>query len=89
MPDINNILNKWWKAITLITLLTTVLAIVIASILPKEYMATATAIPASSYAGDKSKIFNQNIQILYPNIGDADDLDRIVGTAKLDTLYIT
>lgn len=88
MPDINYILNKWWKAILLITILTTVLAIVIASILPKEYRATATVIPASSYAGDKSKIFNQNIQILYPNIGDADDLDRIIGTANLDTLYI-
>jgi hypothetical protein len=45
-------------------------------------------LPASSFSTDRAGIFNRNIQELYSTLGTADDLDRIVGTAELDTLYI-
>jgi hypothetical protein len=40
-------------------------------------------------AYDKGNIFNTNVQELYPTIGLPDELDRVVGTSKLDTLYLT
>lgn len=73
------------------------LAVVILSLLivgvitwlkPRQYLAVATAVPASSFAADKSKIFNENIQALYSTLGTPDDLDMILGTATLDTVYL-
>jgi len=61
---------------------------VITFLKPREYLSVATAVPASSFASDKSKIFNQNIQILYSTLGTPDDLDMIIGTANLDTVYL-
>lgn len=55
---------------------------------PRQYLSVATAVPASSFASDKSKIFNENIQALYSTLGTTDDLDMIVGTANLDTVYL-
>jgi len=49
----------------------------------------ATAVPASSFATDKSAVFNENIQALYSSLGTPDDLDRILGTANLDTVYLS
>jgi len=51
-------------------------------------MSVVTALPANSTANDKGSIFHTNIQELYPAIGSPDELDKIVGTASLDTLYI-
>jgi len=45
-------------------------------------------LPASSVASDKARIFNENIQELYSGMGSSDDLDRIIGTAQLDTVYL-
>jgi uncharacterized protein involved in exopolysaccharide biosynthesis len=47
----------------------------------------ATALPASSYATDKTSVFSQNLQSLYSTIGLPDELDKIIGTAHLDTVY--
>jgi len=55
---------------------------------PRQYLSVATAVPASSFAADKSKIFNENIQALYSTLGTPDDLDMVVGTANLDTVYL-
>lgn len=88
MPDIIAVFNRWWKWITAITVLSTIVAVVIVLLLPKRFVSIATALPASSFAADKSTIFNPNIQELYSALGTADDLDRIIGTARLDTIYI-
>ena len=56
---------------------------------PRQYLSVATAVPASSVAADKSKIFNENIQALYSTLGSPDDLDMILGTASLDTVYLS
>lgn len=71
-----------------IVMLSLVAAGTILFLLPAKYLSTTTALPASSYAADKASIFNNNIQQLYPAIGAPDDLDMIVGTAQLDTVYI-
>lgn len=88
MPDVFAVFSRWWKRIAAITVLATVIAVVIVLLLPPKYVSTATALPASSFATDKAAIFNSNIQQLYSSLGTADDLDRVIGTARLDTIYI-
>jgi hypothetical protein len=88
MPDILNVFSKWWKMILGISLLATVVAFIVASVSPKEYLSTATALPVNSMVADKARIFNNNIEALYSDFGTPDELDRMEGTGVLDTLFI-
>lgn len=71
-----------------LTLLASLAALLACLLSPKLYASTATALPGNSVLSDKARIFNKNIQYLYPRLGSPDDLDRIEGTAALDTIYI-
>ena len=88
MPDLFTVFEKRWKFILGLTLLAAALALVICLIRPKEYLSTATALPANSLVADKARVFNQNIEALYSDFGTPDELDRLEGTAKLDTIYL-
>src|SRR5919107_240666 len=88
MPDFIAIMEKWWKPVAAITLTATLLAALVVFILPKEYLSVATALPANSVTTDKGHIFNEGIQELYSSLGTPDELDRFVGTAQLDTIYL-
>ncbi|MDQ3681576.1 MAG: hypothetical protein M3352_00720 [Bacteroidota bacterium] len=88
MPDLISIIERWWKLIAGLTIVNSILAFVLLLFVPKKYLSIATALPASSVSADKSRIFNTNVQELYSSLGSPDDLDKIIGTANLDTLYI-
>src|SRR5690349_4517422 len=88
MPDITDLFKNWWKQILAVVVLSLIAVGLITFFKPRQYLSVATAVPASSYVSDKSKIFSENIQALYSALGEADDLDRVVGTAKLDTAYL-
>lgn len=88
MPDISTLLRYWWKHITGVVLLSLLVVGVITFLKPRQYLSVATAVPGSSYAADKGRIFNENIQGLYTALGTPDDLDKIIGTAHLDTTYL-
>jgi uncharacterized protein involved in exopolysaccharide biosynthesis len=88
MPDLFYLVSKWWKQILLVEVLALAIVTVVLYTRPTRYLSVATAIPASSYAADKASVFNSGIQLLYPPVGTPDDLDMIVGTAQLDTVYI-
>lgn len=88
MPDSLFVFAKRWKLIVAITITAVVIALVVTVLSPKKYLATATALPANSVTADKSRIFNQNVQELYSDFGAADELDKLEGTGKLDTLFI-
>lgn len=88
MPDLITIFNRWWKFILSATLLAVVIAGIAALLSPKEYESVATALPANAALADKARIFNQNIHELYSDFGSPDELDRIVGTSVLDTVFI-
>jgi uncharacterized protein involved in exopolysaccharide biosynthesis len=88
MPDLLLVFSRWWRWIAAFTLLATLLAAIIAALLPKKYVSVATALPASSFGSDKGAVFNTNNQQLYSALGTPDDLDRIIGTARLDTVYM-
>jgi hypothetical protein len=89
MPDIFYLLGKWWKQIIIVVGLSTITAGAIVFSMPRKYLSTTTALPANSILSDKASIFNENIQQLYSSLGGSDDLDRMIGTAQLDTLYIS
>jgi capsular polysaccharide biosynthesis protein len=88
MPDLLLVFSRWWKMIIGLTILATVITLVVSLLIPKEYLSTATALPANGAMADKSSIFNNNIEVLYSEFGTTDDLDRLEGTGKLDTIYL-
>lgn len=88
MPDLFSVIGKHWKLMLLLTLISTVVALVVCIVSPKQYLGTATALPANTYLADKARIFNQNIEALYTEFGTPDELDKLEGTAKLDTIYL-
>jgi LPS O-antigen subunit length determinant protein (WzzB/FepE family) len=88
MPDIFDMVGQWWKKIFAVMILSLFVVGVITFLKPQKYLSITTAVPASSVASDKARIFNENIQELYSALGSPDDLDRMLGTANLDTVYI-
>lgn len=88
MPEIISVLIKRRKLVLVLTTAATLLALVISLLRPKEYLATATVLPVNSAIIDKARLFNNNIEGLYPELGSPDEFDRIEGTAKLDTLFL-
>lgn len=88
MTDIFSLLRRWYKRILLTVLLASGVAAGLSFLVREQYLSVTTALPASIYASDKAAVFNRNIEALYTSLGSADDLDRIVGTAKLDTVYL-
>ncbi|RYE37713.1 MAG: hypothetical protein EOP48_28265, partial [Sphingobacteriales bacterium] len=88
MPDLISVFGRWWKFILGITVLTGLVAYLVCLVTPKEYLAVATALPANSMTADRARIFNPNIEALYSEVGTADELDKLEGTAVLDTIYI-
>jgi hypothetical protein len=88
MPDLLTLISKWWKAIVALTVIVAAIALAILLSTKKQYLSVVTALPANSLGFDKARIFNNNIQGLYSSLGTPDELDPVVGTGKLDTLYI-
>lgn len=88
MPDIFYLIAKWWKQIFVLVLISLVTVGTIVFLQPQKYLSVATALPANSALADKSRVFNNNLEGLYSSLGDPDELDRILGTAHLDTLYL-
>jgi uncharacterized protein involved in exopolysaccharide biosynthesis len=87
MPDIFLLIANRWKQMLLFVLLAVLIAGTIVMLKGRLYLSVATALPSSSFNADKSRIFNENIQTLYSDFGVPDDLDKIIGTAQLDTIY--
>jgi hypothetical protein len=88
MPDLISVFSRWWKFISGLSLAAVIIALTISLLIPKKYLSTATALPANSLTADKARIFNSNIEALYSEFGTADELDKLEGTAVLDTLFI-
>jgi len=87
MPDLFDLLIRWWKQIVFLVVITLIVTVIIVLFAPKKYLAAATALPASGYNADKTGVFSQNLQNLYSALGTADDLDMVLGSAHLDTIY--
>ncbi len=88
MPDLIFAFTRQWKFIIGTSVLVALIALIASLLSTKQYLSVATALPVNTALSDKARIFNNNIEGLYPALGTPDDLDRIEGTAKLDTIFI-
>lgn len=88
MPDLFDLISNWWKRILVVIILSLLAVGTITFLKPQQFLSVTTAVPASSFASDKAKVFSENIQALYSTLGTTDDLDMILGTANLDTVYL-
>ena len=79
--------QRQWKIITLFVAVSLAVALILLLLLPKQYEATAVATAGNPLLSDKAYLFNPNINQLYSNYGNTDDLDRLYGIANLDTTY--
>jgi uncharacterized protein involved in exopolysaccharide biosynthesis len=88
MPDIITVISRRWKLILLLSLVATAIAFFASLLSPKLYVGEATALPVNTVVNDKARIFNDNIEALYSETGTPDELDKLEGTAKLDTIFM-
>lgn len=88
MPDLLTVLTRQWKLMLIVTLTAAVVAGLFAFLSPRKYLSVATALPVNSLTSDRARLFNSHIEALYSDFGTADELDRMEGTAALDTLFI-
>ena len=88
MPDLIAVVARRWVFLLGFAAAAAVLALLGLLLSPRKFASTATAIPANSVMADKARIFNQNIEALYSSLGSPDELDRVEGTASLDTIYL-
>ena len=64
-----------------------VTALLLFFVMPRYYKSTAVIVAANPALADKARLFNENIEGLYSDFGNEEDLDRLYGIAKLDTTY--
>ncbi len=87
LGEVKATLSQHMKKIIVFSLLVTAIAAVTAFLLPKQYLATATLIPGNPSVADKTMIFSEGRIQPVPNVGTAEDLDRIYATATLDEVF--
>jgi uncharacterized protein involved in exopolysaccharide biosynthesis len=88
MPDLIAVFARRWTFIIGLSLLCALAALAASLLRSKEYLSTATALPANTLMADKARIFNEQIESLYSEFGSSDELDRIEGAAHLDTFFV-
>lgn len=88
MPDLISLCRSWWKPWTALVAATLLVTGTYLFLQPRQYLSTATAVAASAYNTDRASLFNQQVMSLYSSLGTPDDLDLVVGTGRLDTVYL-
>jgi hypothetical protein len=88
MPDIFYLISRWWKQMLVVVILALVTVGAIVFFLPSKYLSVATALPSNPVLADKSSVFSDHIQVPNTSLGTEEELDVIVGTGQLDTVYI-
>lgn len=90
------IIGKKWR-IGLFLVIITVLTLIISLLLPKEYVAESSLLPANSRMMDKQRLYGEHIQELYSAFGSGEDLDRVFAALQsaavlqyvVDSLHLT
>ncbi len=81
--------NRWKPIAFFVAIVLALTTLILFFILPKKYKAEVVAVATNPSLADKARMFNTNIQLLYSNFGTSEDLDRLYGVARLDTIYKT
>lgn len=87
MPDLFQLLQR--RARTLMIWLVAVWALtaLVLWLVPEQYKSETTSVASSVVASDPSRLFNPQVQYLYSPLGSPDQLDLLVGSGRLDTVY--
>jgi uncharacterized protein involved in exopolysaccharide biosynthesis len=80
-------LRQRWKFVLLSTIILTGLVIAGSYLLPNLYKASVVIFPGNSSLNDRNYYYNPNIQNLYSKFGGGDDIDRLMETSALPSIY--
>ena len=89
LTDVADVIKRRFRTIAGFVAVVVVATTLLVFLLPQYYSASATSIAANPALADKARLFNANIEGLYSSFGSSDDLDRLYGIARLDTVYAT
>lgn len=78
--SIPHLIVKHRTRIFVTVLAAALLALGVSMLMPKQYLSTASLLPANSKMMDKQAMFGSNIQELYSAYGASEDLDRLMAT---------
>ena len=87
LTDVADVIARRFKIITAFVAVVVAATAVLVFFLPQFYSSTTIAVAANPTLADKARLFNPNIEGLYSSFGTSDDLDRLYGIARLDTIY--
>lgn len=87
MPDLIQLLTRRSRSLLSWLLSVWVLTCLVLWLLPEKYKSETTAVASSVVASDPSRLFGAQVQHLYSPLGSPDQLDLLVGSGRLDTLY--
>lgn len=87
MPDLFQLLQRRGRFLVTVLLFTWVGTGLVLWLMPPLYKSESTSIASSVVASDPARLFNPQIQHLYSPLGSSDQLDLLVGSGKLDTVY--
>jgi len=88
MIDLFRLIQRWFRWIFLFTLAMFLVCLLALWIRTAQYTARATALPAAPQLNDKAAVFGNETREFYSTVGASEDLDKMLGAASLDTLYI-
>ena len=87
MPDLIQLLSRRSRSLLVWLLSVWILTCLVLWFIPEQYKSESTSVASSVVASDPSRLFGSNVQYLYSPLGSPDQLDLLVGTGRLDTLY--
>ena len=87
LESVLTVLQKRLKGIAIFIAVSLIVAAIAVFFADKYYRSSALVVPANSSLADKARLFNTNVQNLYPFLGNSDDAEALFGIAKSDTIF--
>ncbi|MFM7672458.1 MAG: hypothetical protein ACKO6Q_07710 [Bacteroidota bacterium] len=87
MPDLFDLLQRRFRSLIGGLLFVWPLTGGVLFFIPEQYKSETTSIASSVVASDPSRLFGSQVQHLYSPLGSPDQLDLLVGSGRLDTVY--
>jgi len=87
MPDLFQLLQRRGRFLVVILIGSWLVTASVLWLMPPLYKSESTSVASSVVAADPARLFNPQIQHLYSPLGSSDQLDLLVGSGKLDTVY--
>jgi uncharacterized protein involved in exopolysaccharide biosynthesis len=87
MPDIIELFKRRGRSLLIWLIVMWAITALILWLRPEEYKSETTSVASSVVASDPSRLFRNQVQHLYSPLGSPDQLDLLVGSGRLDTVY--